>query len=681
MNPKERQSCASDAGVSLVSKCISGQWAYQYPECRTECNPDGGGGASSSSSSTGGGGGGGGGGNPCRDRVVAAGSGWYWRADCGRSCSGNSDCPQNPQDPNPATSNWCYLFDQGMRCMQRIQEGGGGGGGGGSSSSSGGGGGGGGGGGTCFQLSGETYADSTGGGFRFNTHVKVFSPPGGGDGHIQLWVDGASKGWNQPWNKGANNPFDIEPQYLDSPTLSSGQSATKSYRVKIDECGDRGNTAEISCTYSVNGSSPNVTGSCSCASGNCSAGPPPVSSSSSAGGGPPPVSSSSRSSTSSRSSSSAPNQNACQRAGHNCEERYPPSMNPQAFCINAGYTNYYASLACQAGYVCCGGDGAGQSSNSSRSSSSRPASSSSAPSGFNNCPTMSKPEGKDCVERPSSVCDSYSNGYYLRQNCASGQPSKWCCKLAAGSSSSNPAGSSSSNPPANSSSSNPPAGSSSSAPLGPIDYDRVGSIIVKLSLNNIGSRNINTEKNNFNIVIDGNPTYPQVQGNQLVSNWQNIQRYTPAPHQAIPHVVSVWFQGNVDAGQNFIQIINDANITFRGDEFEKTIEASFDYDRITKRFTLKINNNRSNCTTIAVGGNSIFKLNNTHISQVPGDNLSLPYGGNGFERTYTFENWEEALSSLSYRDWICNRSDGYGQEVLPNATVPISGSTFIIDIR
>lgn len=41
MNPKEKQSCASDAGVSLVYQCDGGVWKMKYPECRTECKPDG----------------------------------------------------------------------------------------------------------------------------------------------------------------------------------------------------------------------------------------------------------------------------------------------------------------------------------------------------------------------------------------------------------------------------------------------------------------------------------------------------------------------------------------------------------------------------------------------------------------------------------------------------------------
>jgi len=45
MNPKEKQSCAADAGVGLVYRCQNGNWKFDpangigYPECRTECKP------------------------------------------------------------------------------------------------------------------------------------------------------------------------------------------------------------------------------------------------------------------------------------------------------------------------------------------------------------------------------------------------------------------------------------------------------------------------------------------------------------------------------------------------------------------------------------------------------------------------------------------------------------------
>lgn len=51
---------------------------------------------------------------------------YFWEADCesetSRLCKKNSDCPQNLDDPlvNPETSNWCYGFLEGPRCMQLI---------------------------------------------------------------------------------------------------------------------------------------------------------------------------------------------------------------------------------------------------------------------------------------------------------------------------------------------------------------------------------------------------------------------------------------------------------------------------------------------------------------------------------------------------------------------------------
>lgn len=143
---------------------------------------------------------------------------------------------------------------------------------------SGGGGGGGGGSGSignsCFSLSTDVFADPAGAGWKFNTHIKVFSPENGGDGHIQLFVNDVSKGWNQSWNKSVNNPFDIVPEYTDPFTLTSG-SRTGKYRIKIDECADRGNTLEILCTYSVVNGQPKVEGTgCRCASGNCTSAQP-----------------------------------------------------------------------------------------------------------------------------------------------------------------------------------------------------------------------------------------------------------------------------------------------------------------------------------------------------------------------------------------------------------------------
>lgn len=54
---------------------------------------------------------------------------YVWKADCtsekSKSCKINADCPANTQDPfrvNPKTSNWCYEFDEGNRCMVLLSK-------------------------------------------------------------------------------------------------------------------------------------------------------------------------------------------------------------------------------------------------------------------------------------------------------------------------------------------------------------------------------------------------------------------------------------------------------------------------------------------------------------------------------------------------------------------------------
>lgn len=39
LEPRERQSCADNAGVALVSRCEGGEWKAQNPECQTQCSP------------------------------------------------------------------------------------------------------------------------------------------------------------------------------------------------------------------------------------------------------------------------------------------------------------------------------------------------------------------------------------------------------------------------------------------------------------------------------------------------------------------------------------------------------------------------------------------------------------------------------------------------------------------
>jgi hypothetical protein len=62
----------------------------------------------------------------CSNNPVAPPDGGYtWVANCAKSCNTNADCPQNTTDPsnvNPATSNWCYGFAEGAKCLQ-LQKG------------------------------------------------------------------------------------------------------------------------------------------------------------------------------------------------------------------------------------------------------------------------------------------------------------------------------------------------------------------------------------------------------------------------------------------------------------------------------------------------------------------------------------------------------------------------------
>ncbi len=62
----------------------------------------------------------------CSNNPVPPPDGGYtWVANCSSSCTTNANCPQNTSDPsnvNPSTSNWCYEFAEGARCMQ-LQKG------------------------------------------------------------------------------------------------------------------------------------------------------------------------------------------------------------------------------------------------------------------------------------------------------------------------------------------------------------------------------------------------------------------------------------------------------------------------------------------------------------------------------------------------------------------------------
>lgn len=62
----------------------------------------------------------------CNNNPVPPPDGGYtWVANCSSNCATNANCPQNTSDPsnvNPSTSNWCYEFTEGARCMQ-LQKG------------------------------------------------------------------------------------------------------------------------------------------------------------------------------------------------------------------------------------------------------------------------------------------------------------------------------------------------------------------------------------------------------------------------------------------------------------------------------------------------------------------------------------------------------------------------------
>lgn len=102
----------------------------------------------------------------------------------------------------------------------------------------------------CFHIDAETQAyPQADGSTLVDVTVKVYSD--GGDGHIQFFINGVSQGTQWGWNAGSG-PYVIGPQYTNSPvTIPKGGSLDMNYGVKIDECGDRGNWSEITCTLTV----------------------------------------------------------------------------------------------------------------------------------------------------------------------------------------------------------------------------------------------------------------------------------------------------------------------------------------------------------------------------------------------------------------------------------------------
>lgn len=69
----------------------------------------------------------------CKDNPPVGGSlgdrpdGYTWKASCTTACQKNADCPQNTFDPSnvrASTSNWCYGFEGGNRCLMLVKTGG-----------------------------------------------------------------------------------------------------------------------------------------------------------------------------------------------------------------------------------------------------------------------------------------------------------------------------------------------------------------------------------------------------------------------------------------------------------------------------------------------------------------------------------------------------------------------------
>lgn len=62
----------------------------------------------------------------CRNNPEAPPDGGFtWVANCSSTCTTNADCPKNTSDSgnvNPETSNWCYGFAEGAKCLQ-LQKG------------------------------------------------------------------------------------------------------------------------------------------------------------------------------------------------------------------------------------------------------------------------------------------------------------------------------------------------------------------------------------------------------------------------------------------------------------------------------------------------------------------------------------------------------------------------------
>lgn len=63
----------------------------------------------------------------CKDNPISPPSGYFWAAYCDKICSDfnhHNDCSKNTSDPavNPETSNWCYGFKEGGRCLKLVTQ-------------------------------------------------------------------------------------------------------------------------------------------------------------------------------------------------------------------------------------------------------------------------------------------------------------------------------------------------------------------------------------------------------------------------------------------------------------------------------------------------------------------------------------------------------------------------------
>ncbi len=120
---------------------------------------------------------------------------------------------------------------------------------------------------TCFYMTDEIFYNQ---GQGFDHHVKFWSPPGGGDGHIWLNRNGGFI-FNNVWNKNVNNPFVVEPEWAGH-NLGSG---TFTFDGSADTCGKIGmGHASVSCTTGLNSDGKPYIRGASCEAKNFTSAPP-----------------------------------------------------------------------------------------------------------------------------------------------------------------------------------------------------------------------------------------------------------------------------------------------------------------------------------------------------------------------------------------------------------------------